>query len=451
MLERGRLADMIKFTEPRTREQKLQAVKDSLSFFTRNFEVMYRLGEEPVDGACPVYRSKLPAAKRIRANHIYICRRKEYIATVKARKGSDHAGSIRVKYCFLCFKWFDGDAAWEEHYRAHLDSTTPNWCGIRIYCHTMISPGFCPWYVRNESLPAAERLKQWTRNCTLMTHVEDDHINTVRSWPTSCICGTEAKDKKSLCYHLSDTYGLWKAEWKRFGVQEPAREDENLSDVASIPSLEDGDERQPHKRRKSAKTGAKFIECCPSDNSESGNLPIPGPILPDRKTPSNRKKSRQKGAATGLTFVKWFPPSISYSPCPPNSQHDSLDIIKELAVSIFLSRSCDPEPDWRSPSVTLVDGEDDNKEAGGQGLEGQALLELSPHGSDLYNDIATGSFVDDALWVDDVGGAGRSTTDPISVFAPIADACSGSFEDLLDPALFCSVSSTSQFLDFDAS
>jgi hypothetical protein len=74
-------------------------------------------------------------------------------------------------------------------------------------------------------------------------------------------------------------------------------------------------------------------------------------------------------------------------------------------------------------------------------------LELSPHGSDLYNDIATGSFVDDALWVDDVGGAGRSTTDPISVFAPIADACSSSFEDLLDPALFCSVSSTSQFLD----
>jgi hypothetical protein len=120
-------------------------------------------------------------------------------------------------------------------------------------------------------------------------------------------------------------------------------------------------------------------------------------------------------------------------------------------VSIPPSRSCDPESDWRSPSVTLVDGEDDNKEAGGQGLEDQALLELPPHGGNLYNDIATGSFVDDALWVDDVGGAECSTIDPTSVSAPIADACSGSFEDLLDPALFCSVSPTSQPSDSDAS
>ena len=53
MLERARLADMIKSTEPRTREQKLQAVEDMLSLSTRNYEVMYRPGEEPADGACP--------------------------------------------------------------------------------------------------------------------------------------------------------------------------------------------------------------------------------------------------------------------------------------------------------------------------------------------------------------------------------------------------------------
>jgi hypothetical protein len=102
---------MIKFTEPGTRKQKLQAVEDLLSLSTRNFEVMYRPGEKSVDRACPVYRSKLLATKRTRADHIHIYRRKKYIATVKARKGSDHTGSVRVEYCFLCFKWFDGDAA----------------------------------------------------------------------------------------------------------------------------------------------------------------------------------------------------------------------------------------------------------------------------------------------------------------------------------------------------
>lgn len=125
MPKRACLADMIKSLEPRTRDKKLQAVQDLLSLSTRNFEVMYQPEEEPVDGACPVYRSELPVAKRTRADHIHACRRKEYIATVRARKGSDGTGSVRVKYCFLCFKWFDGDAAWGKHCHGHLDSTTP--------------------------------------------------------------------------------------------------------------------------------------------------------------------------------------------------------------------------------------------------------------------------------------------------------------------------------------
>jgi hypothetical protein len=51
--ERARLADRIKSKEPRTRVQRLSAVEDLLSLCMRNFDVMYRPGEEPVDGACP--------------------------------------------------------------------------------------------------------------------------------------------------------------------------------------------------------------------------------------------------------------------------------------------------------------------------------------------------------------------------------------------------------------
>jgi hypothetical protein len=85
MPERARLADIIKFTKPRTLEQKLQAVKDMLFLFIRNYEVMYRPGKEPVNRVCPVCRSKLPKTKRTRADYIHACHRKEFVATVKAR------------------------------------------------------------------------------------------------------------------------------------------------------------------------------------------------------------------------------------------------------------------------------------------------------------------------------------------------------------------------------
>lgn len=189
---------------------------------------MYRPGEEPVNGACPVCRSKLPKAKRTRADHIHACRCKEFLATVKARRGSKDAGPVRVEYCFLCFRWFDGDVAWEQHCRSHLNSFKPTWCAVRIYCHTMISPRFCPWLLYDEKLPAAQRLKQWPRNSTLMDYIDREHIETIHSWPALCGCGVEVKDVMALRYHLSDVHGLWKAEWKRFEMKGGVEDDKRL-------------------------------------------------------------------------------------------------------------------------------------------------------------------------------------------------------------------------------
>jgi hypothetical protein len=132
-----------------------------------------------------------------------------------------------------------------------------------------------------------------------MAHIDKEHIEIVRLWPTPCGCGMEAKDTTVLRYHLSDIHGLWKAEWKRFGIKGPAQEDEDVDDVASIASVEDGDQVRTHQRRKVAKTDAKFVECFPLSKSESKGLLVQGPTLPDRTRPSNRRKSDKKRATTG--------------------------------------------------------------------------------------------------------------------------------------------------------
>jgi hypothetical protein len=190
---------------------------------------MYRPGEEPVNGAYPVYRCELPQAKRNRADHIHACRRKEFAARTVDRQ---YAGSVSVpvQYCFLCFKWFDGGDAWEGHYRGHLSSTTPKWCAIRVYCHTLISPGFCPYCLRSNGA-ASKRLRQWTRNCTLTAHIEEEHANEV-------CCNTEVKDANSILNHLSDAHGLWKAEWRVFGLKRAPEKDEELVDPTPAPGAE---------------------------------------------------------------------------------------------------------------------------------------------------------------------------------------------------------------------
>jgi hypothetical protein len=83
---------------------------------------MYRPGEEPINGLCPVYRCKLPEVKRNQANHIHGCRRKEFTVGAVSRQPAGSA-SVLAEYCFLCFKWLDGGDAWEENCRGHLSST----------------------------------------------------------------------------------------------------------------------------------------------------------------------------------------------------------------------------------------------------------------------------------------------------------------------------------------
>jgi hypothetical protein len=65
---------------------------------------MYRFEKKSIYRICPVCRSNLFKVKRRRADYIYVCRRKKYIAIVMARKILNRADSVRVEYYFLYFK-----------------------------------------------------------------------------------------------------------------------------------------------------------------------------------------------------------------------------------------------------------------------------------------------------------------------------------------------------------
>jgi hypothetical protein len=437
MPERARLAEMIKSNEPRTRAQRLSAVQDLLSLCTRNYEVMYRPGENPVDGGCPVCRCKLPEVKRNRSDHIHACRRKEFATRVGGRQSAG-AGSVPVQYCFLCFKWLDGGDAWEEHCRSHLISATPKWCAVRVYCNTMISPGFCPFCL-GEDGPAAKRLRQWTRNCTLMAHVEA-HVGQIRSWP-ACLWGTEFGDVNSLRHHLSDERGLWKAEWRKFGGKrahdEEGKEQEDDVDRVSTPNPESpGEKTRPCKRRKGVKPVDKFIEWSPSPKAQSPDPHSPRQRRADRTKASNSTKVSATGGPTRTTFISRFPTATAGSSGLRKGQHRCLDP-GEPAMATQSSSNHYPDPDWDSPGVTAV-----GEEEGGPNSPG--LWELPLQSGDRSDGVLTGHSMDDALWLERVSWTGDSTTDPASVSTPVTDTAADVFEDVLDPALSSSEPPTSQ-------
>jgi hypothetical protein len=371
MPERARLADMMKSNEHRTRAQRLSAVQDLVSLCRRNFEVFYRPGEEPVDGACPVCQCKLSGVvKRKRSDHIHACRRKEFVKRVKGGP-SPVSYPVLVKYCFLCFEWVNGAAAWEEHCQGHLASTMPKWCAPRVYCRTLISPGFCPWCLRKADLPAAERLRQWSENYILMAHVEA-HIENVDSWPNACPCGKGVEDANSLRHHLSDEYGLWKAEWKMFGRKRASEGDQNTDDPEHTLDAEDAGQMSPRKTRKRTNTGHKFIVLSSSCKGQSLNPPT------SRAKASNGRDGSPKVDPNETTFIEWSPAAKASSSYQPSSQGGG-PCTGGPAISTQLSPNHYPEPNWDSRSVTAVDESDGAP-------DDQALLELSP---ESHNQLST--------------------------------------------------------------
>ena len=111
-----------------------------------------------------------------RATHIHHCQRKER-AKALIRLQSD------MIYCFQCFAWFVKEE-WNVHCRQHLDSISSRRCGPITYCHTLVRPAYCPFYLGDETLSAEKRLQARTQDADMMAHLEK-HVSKVH-WPSTC-------------------------------------------------------------------------------------------------------------------------------------------------------------------------------------------------------------------------------------------------------------------------
>ncbi|KAH2363659.1 hypothetical protein KXV98_003685 [Aspergillus fumigatus] len=150
-----------------------------LAYCTKNYDVFYRPGEEPVDGRCPVNK---------------YCQRKERCKML----GCEDA---QLKYCYECFAFYSAKE-WEDHCCMHIENGMSRRCEIITYCYTLVRPGYCPFCLGTESLSPSDRMRSWKRSNELRSHVIND---------MKMMCG------KYLRYHLSDTHGLQKAIWVASG------------------------------------------------------------------------------------------------------------------------------------------------------------------------------------------------------------------------------------------
>jgi hypothetical protein len=211
MSKRARLIEMIVFDNQITKNQNLLIVQDLLSLSRRNFEVMYRFEDELIDELCSICHVKLFKKARDRSKHIHNCRRK--IMKRIASQYSFFNDSILIKYCFVCFRWFQNVIIWKKHCRKHFLFMNSLWCEIQTYCHVVINSEFCILCLSDERISASKRLRSWTRNYLLMKHVEH-HIKNLYFFKFVCfhsLCDTQMKDLILFKCHLNDVHELIKS------------------------------------------------------------------------------------------------------------------------------------------------------------------------------------------------------------------------------------------------
>ncbi|OJD27268.1 hypothetical protein ACJ73_01337 [Blastomyces percursus] len=94
--------------------------------------------------------------------HIYICHKRHLVEL-----------QVFAEFCFLCDKWFTNMRDWEEHCKSHLHGSleVPVQCDPLIYGGTLVAPGLCPGCIGDETLPATEQMKQYTRHDLWKDHV----------------------------------------------------------------------------------------------------------------------------------------------------------------------------------------------------------------------------------------------------------------------------------------
>ncbi|GFG16438.1 hypothetical protein IFM61392_09507 [Aspergillus lentulus] len=215
--DRQRVADMMPMDNHLSYQDMLSVVESLLAYCTKDYDVFYRPGEEPVDGRCPVSKCDLTQLTRPkRSNHVQDCQRKQRCKVL----GYEDA---QLKYCYECFAFYTAQE-WEDHCRMHIENGMSRRCEIITYCYTLVRPGYCPFCLGTESLSPSDRMRSWKRSNELRSHVINDMKVMCGKYICSHpMCRVEFDSETQLRYHLSDTHGLQKAIWVASGHESDSK------------------------------------------------------------------------------------------------------------------------------------------------------------------------------------------------------------------------------------
>ncbi|KAL4989600.1 hypothetical protein BDW68DRAFT_186264 [Aspergillus falconensis] len=160
--DRQRIVKMMLMDDHLSYQDMLFVVESLLAYCSKDYDVFYRPGEEPVNGRCPV------------GNY---CQHKERCKMLGCEE-------TQLKYCYECFSFTDAEE-WKDH---------------------------CSWHLKQgmsrRTLSPPDRMRAWKRSNELRSHAVS-HIKTM--------CGTYFESEAQLRYHLGDTHGLQKAIWDTCG------------------------------------------------------------------------------------------------------------------------------------------------------------------------------------------------------------------------------------------
>ena len=152
-----------------------------------------------------------------------------------------------IKFCFLCFQWFDSLKSWQSHAAEHVQSNggtslLPLKCDVVHFRHNLIRPGLCPECLGDDDEEPQNRFQQHTNVSEWKTHVLR-HIALRRHHqcrPPHCTKSVSIDSWTEFFHHLADVHQI------RFSNAEKQQVAQN-SDAAKRPQ-----QPQVYKRRKSS-------------------------------------------------------------------------------------------------------------------------------------------------------------------------------------------------------
>ncbi|KAL4861450.1 hypothetical protein BDV12DRAFT_208024 [Aspergillus spectabilis] len=153
--EQQRIAELMPTDKSFSYQDMLSAVEDLLVYCIKNYDVFYRLREEPLNGRCPVRGCDLDLDQR---------------------------------------------------------------CEIITYCHILVQPGYYPFCLGCDRVAPSQRMNVWKQSNELRLHVNED-IKQMREnyFCSHLLCHVKFDSEIQLRYHLSDIHGMHKAIWGQVG------------------------------------------------------------------------------------------------------------------------------------------------------------------------------------------------------------------------------------------